>query len=169
MEKPIIVGIDPGTTTGISILNLDGELVLIWSGKNAGKAEISQIISETGIPVVISCDTNPPPRMVEKIAATFSARLEAPKEDFLRKDKNLMTKAFLNGDGERIFRNRHERDALASALYGWSQVKNLISRIERRTLERGLDSEKGDIVKANVILNRESIDRSIKTLLISEA
>jgi predicted RNase H-like nuclease (RuvC/YqgF family) len=157
------VGIDPGTTTGIAIMDLSGEVVLMWSGKNAGKAEISKVISRTGIPVVISCDTNPPPRMVEKIAATFSSRLEVPKEDFLRKDKYLMTKEF-NGEGERIFRNRHERDALASALYGWGRVKNLVSRIDKRVSAKGLGERERDVIRKNVILGKESIDKSVRKL-----
>lgn len=112
--------------------------------------------------MVVSCDTNPPPRMVEKIAATFSSRLEAPREDFLRKEKNIMTRDF---SGEKLFRNRHERDALASALYGWARVKNLVARIERRLRESGIEDEaEGNLVKTDVILNRISIDRSIKKI-----
>jgi uncharacterized protein len=161
---PVIVGIDPGTTTGIAILDMSGGIVRIWSGKNAGKAQISKVISRAGIPVIISCDTNPPPRMVEKIASTFSSRMEVPKEDFLRKEKYLMTRGFNSaGNGEeKIFRNRHERDALASALYGWGRVKNLVSRIDKRVSARGLDEKQRNLVRTSVILGRESIDKSVK-------
>ncbi len=105
--------------------------------------------------------------MVEKIAATFSSRLEVPREDFLRKDKNLMTRGFNSvGNGEeKIFRNRHERDALASALYGWGKVKNLVSRIDKKASARGLSKRERDIVRTRVILGRESIDRSVKRFL----
>ncbi len=163
-KVPVIVGIDPGTTTGIAILDLDGDVVLVWSRKNAGKAEISKVISRAGIPVIISCDTNPPPRMVERIAATFSSRLEVPKEDFLRKEKYLMTRGFnSSGNGEeKAYRNRHERDALASALYGWGRVKNLVSRIDKRVSARGLGERERDLVRTSVILDRESIEKSIR-------
>jgi predicted RNase H-like nuclease (RuvC/YqgF family) len=146
---------------------MSGDIILVWSGKNAGKAQISRVISGAGIPVVISCDTNPPPRMVERIAATFSSRLEVPREDFMRKDKYLMTRGFNSaGNGEeKVFRNRHERDALASALYGWGRVKNLVSRIDKRVSAKGLGERERNLVRTSVILGRESIDRSVKRFL----
>jgi len=166
-KVPVIVGIDAGTTTGIAVLDLDGEVVRVWSGKNAGRAGISRVISGAGVPLIISCDTNPPPGMVEKIAAVFSSRLEVPKEDFLRKDKYLMTRGFNSaGNGEgKVFRNRHERDALASAMYGWSRIKNLVARIDKKVSAKGLGERERNLIRMNVILRRESIDKSVKRFL----
>ena len=45
-SMPLIVGIDPGTTTGVAVFDLSGNLILIKSGKNLARSDISRIISD---------------------------------------------------------------------------------------------------------------------------
>ena len=125
---PIIAGIDPGTTTGIALLDLEGNLILTSKKKNFSKGEIIKLISECGKPVIIAGDVSPPSRMIEKIASTFSARVIIPDESLRRKDKIATTRDFV-----REFRlSRHERDALAAAIYGWKRIRPLVMKVDKK-------------------------------------
>lgn len=158
---PIIAGIDPGTTAGIALLDLEGNLILTAKKKNFPKSKIIRLISDVGKPVVIAGDVSPASRLIEKIASTFSARVVIPEESLTKKDKIRTTKKFL---GDRRI-SRHEKDALAAAIYGWKSIKPLIIKVDERlkkSFPGSIHNELSSFVKINVILNRENIASSIK-------
>ena len=157
------MGIDPGTTTGVALLDLDGNFVAMWSDKNISRSDLAGFISEFGTPVMVCGDTNPVPRAVEKIASLFSARLVFPEETLSRKDKHGLTRAFRaepEGSGKE-WSNRHERDALASALHAWGRVRNLMERVDKKVRsyrDKGLEQ----YVKSRVILEGSNVKRCIR-------
>lgn len=157
-NSPIIAGVDPGTTTGIALLDLDGNIVLLKKGKNLSRAKIIKIISDYGSPVVIAGDVSPASKLIEKIAASFSSKIIIPEYSLSRKDKIESTKKFLE-DSKKI--SRHERDALAAALYGWKKIRPVVRRVDKR-LGNYSDTGLSSFVKTNVILNGKSITSSIK-------
>ncbi|MEM7816088.1 MAG: DUF460 domain-containing protein [Candidatus Aenigmatarchaeota archaeon] len=160
--KPVIVGIDPGTTTGIAVFDLDGKLLLIKSGKNLSRSDISRIVSEEGNPIIISTDINPAPKGVERIATSFSARLIQPGETFSRKEKHEIAKEYLNSNG-RVWQNRHERDALVSGIYAYKQVRQTINRINSKLRKNNITERRvKNNILTDVILERKSIDSAIK-------
>ena len=55
-RKFTIVGIDPGTTVGIAILSLDGELLYLKSFRGIAPDEVVKLIAEYGKPAVIASD-----------------------------------------------------------------------------------------------------------------
>ena len=59
MVRGLIVGIDPGITTGIAILDLYGNVVKVCSKRNMGKNEIIRTITNFGHPLIITSDVNP--------------------------------------------------------------------------------------------------------------
>ncbi|MBI4019966.1 MAG: DUF460 domain-containing protein, partial [Candidatus Aenigmarchaeota archaeon] len=87
MRSQLIVGIDPGTTTAVTLLDMQGRLVSIRSGRNLSKSAVAEMISSKGDPVIIASDTFPAPRAIEKLAAAFFARLVTPAENLKREDK----------------------------------------------------------------------------------
>jgi predicted RNase H-like nuclease (RuvC/YqgF family) len=161
-SRPLIVGIDPGTTTGVAVFDLDGRLLLVKSGKNLSKSDISRIISEVGNPIIVSSDINPIPRSVERIAASFSARLIEPGETFSRKEKHETAKEYMKSNGK-AWKNRHERDALVSGIYAYKQVRQIVERINSRLRKGGISSPSvRNKVLTEVLLQKKSIDSVIK-------
>jgi predicted RNase H-like nuclease (RuvC/YqgF family) len=160
--KPVIVGIDPGTTTGIAVFDLDGELLLIKSGKNLSKSDVSRIISDIGNPVIITSDINPIPKAVERVATSFSARLLEPGETFSRKEKHLEAKRYMRYHGK-VWSNRHERDALVSAIYAWKRLRRMIEKIDSKLKKaRIMEKSRANRIRAEVLLKQRSIDLVIK-------
>jgi hypothetical protein len=161
-SRPLIVGMDPGTTTGIAALGLDGKLLLIKSGKNLSKADISRIVSDVGNPIIVSSDIKPLPKAVERVATTFSARLIEPGETFSRKEKHGTAKEYMKAHGK-VWQNRHERDALVSGIYAWKQVRQMVDRISSKLRKAGIrDEPLADRIMAEVLLQKRSIDSVIK-------
>jgi predicted RNase H-like nuclease (RuvC/YqgF family) len=161
-NKPLIVGIDPGTTTGVAAFDLEGKLIFLKSGKNLSKSDISKIISDVGNPIIVSSDINPIPRSVERIATSFSARLIEPGETFSRKEKHDSAREYIEARG-RVWANRHERDALVSGIYAYKQVRQMVERMDSRMRKAGIsDKAVRNKIRTDVLLYRRSIDSVIK-------
>jgi predicted RNase H-like nuclease (RuvC/YqgF family) len=154
--KPVIVGIDPGATTGVAVLDLDGNLLLLKSKKNLLHSEISRMIYDCGIPIIMASDKNPLPRTVERISASFPSKLSWPTEVLSRLEKLEMTRKF--AEDEKPWSNMHERDALAAAVFAHNRIKALVERINRKTATE----EMANYVAMNVILRGRNIDESVK-------
>jgi len=50
----VLVGIDPGTTTAVALVDLDGTLLDVWSTRTADTAEVIEWIISRGRPVVVA-------------------------------------------------------------------------------------------------------------------
>jgi predicted RNase H-like nuclease (RuvC/YqgF family) len=160
--KPLIVGMDPGTTTGVAVFDLEGNLLLLKSGKHLGKSEVSKIISDVGNPIIVSSDINPIPRSVERVATSFSAMLIEPGETFSRKEKHETARDYMKAKGK-VWQNRHERDALVSAIYAYKQVRQMVDRISSRLRKSRLsDPSVRNKVLTEVLLQKRSIDHVIR-------
>jgi len=161
-SRPLIVGIDPGTTTGIAAFDLDGNLLLLRSGKHLSRADISRVISDIGNPIIVSSDINPIPRAVERVATSFSARLIEPGETFSRKEKHETARDYMKLQGK-AWQNRHERDALVSGIYAYKQVRQIVVRMDSRMRKAGIsDKATRDRIRAEVLLQKRSIDSVIR-------
>lgn len=165
----LIVGIDPGTTIGLAFLDLDGGLVLLRSGKNMGVSEISRAIAGTGSPIIISTDVNPPPRVIEKASSAFSARLVYPKRSLGRREKNSITRGYCKKilhARKPPWANRHEKDALASAVFAWKAVRPTLKKIRDKLNKHGIPPGKiEELIRLNALSGGKSITRSIRELL----
>jgi predicted RNase H-like nuclease (RuvC/YqgF family) len=160
--RPVIVGIDPGTTTGVAVFDLNGSLLLIKSGKNLSKSDISRMVLDVGNPIIVSSDINPTPKAVERVAASFSARVIEPGETFLRKEKYDEAKGYMKAHGK-VWANRHERDALVSGIYAYKQVRQIVERMDSRMRKAGVsDRHVRDKIRTEVLLQKRSIDSVIK-------
>jgi predicted RNase H-like nuclease (RuvC/YqgF family) len=135
----------------------------MWSDKNVSRSDLAGFISEFGSPVIISGDTNPAPRSVEKLASLFSARLVFPKETLSRKEKYELTRLF-GAELDKSWSNRHERDALASALYAWGRFRNLMERVDKKLRAYG-DRKLERYVKLRVILRGENVRKCIRDFM----
>ena len=124
-RKFTIVGIDPGTTVGIAILSLDGELLCLKSSRGIAPDEVVKLIAEYGKPAVIASDVTPMPGSVEKIRRSFNAVPASPGIEVSAEEKIALGKTF-------GYSNDHERDALTAALLTYRSYKNIFTRIEKK-------------------------------------
>jgi predicted RNase H-like nuclease (RuvC/YqgF family) len=157
-RKFTIVGIDPGTTVGIAILSLDGDLLYLKSFRGIAPDEVVKLIAEYGKPAVIASDVTPMPGSVEKIRRSFNAVPASPGIEVSAEEKIALGKTF-------GYSNDHERDALTAALLTYRSYKNIFTRIEKKAPEHA-DIE---LIKLHVIRG-DSIESAIeKVRAASEA
>jgi predicted RNase H-like nuclease (RuvC/YqgF family) len=121
----IMVGLDPGTTTGIAALNLSGELVDLNSSRAMSSSDVVEWISARGRPLVVATDVYPTPGAVEKVKRAFNAVLYSPGSDIPAEEKIALGREF-------GYKNDHERDALAAAASAFKKYKNKFLQVEKK-------------------------------------
>lgn len=152
----IIVGIDPGTTTAVAVLTLEGELRMLHSSRTTSIPEVIEIIAEQGRPLIIASDVFPAPSAVEKIRRAFSAVAGSPHEVLTIEDKIELSTPY-------GYSNNHERDAIAAAASVYRKNKNKFEQIKKK-IPHGVEA---DEVIAQVVRGR-SIDAVISGLTKKE-
>ncbi|WP_456370932.1 DUF460 domain-containing protein [Geoglobus sp.] len=135
-----IVGIDPGATVGVAVLDLDGNVLAVKSRKGWSYHEVVEFILSHGKPVVVATDRRLPPEYISKMRASFNCILHCPREDIPVEKKKALTAG-------KTVSNDHERDALASAIDAYNTYRNKLKNVEKRIPE-GYDF---DEIKAGII------------------
>lgn len=143
-RRRIIVGVDPGTTVGIAILDLNGQPLLVKSYKNPDREVVIEAILSIGKPVIIAVDVSKPPEYVRKISSLLDSILFTPEEDMSIDEKQRIVNEYSS-----IYKidipDWHSRDALAAAVKAYKQVKPLIDEVESKI--RGIgDIDRDDVV-----------------------
>ena len=141
-KKHVIVGIDPGTTVGIAVLDMEGNLLKLKSARRMSLSDWTQEIADIGNPVVVASDVAQMPMSVEKIRRAFNAIPYTPKVSKTQDEKA----ALCNGYGL-SYGNDHERDSLSAALDAYRFYRQKFITIEKR-IPAGYDL---DIVRAGII------------------
>jgi predicted RNase H-like nuclease (RuvC/YqgF family) len=129
--KRLIVGIDPGLTVGLSIMDLNGRVLKVASYREASRGQIIREITHYGKPTLICVDVYPYPSYVEKIAATFNARLYTPRSVMTVSDKNEISRKLAMQQGV-VTKNAHQRDSLASAYRGYLKFRSEFENIDQK-------------------------------------
>lgn len=139
--RHLIVGIDPGTTTAIAVLDLDGNLVNLTSSRQMSMSDVIEFLYKIGKPLIIASDVHDMPFSVEKIRRAFNGVAYSPKQDM-----SVGTKLELASPHS--YQNDHERDALAAALEAFRSYKNKFQSILKRVPPGfDLDEVRAGIVK----------------------
>ncbi|HVN65089.1 MAG TPA: DUF460 domain-containing protein [Methanomicrobiales archaeon] len=136
----LIVGIDPGTTTAVAAVDLDGNVVHLSSGRERSMADIVEALYQAGKPLVLASDVSEMPFSVERIRRAFSAVPFTPREDRTGEEKMALTAGH-------AYANLHERDALSAALDAYRFYHNRFQPLLRR-VPPGVDLNR---VKAGII------------------
>ena len=150
-KRPLIVGIDPGMITGVAILDIDGEVLRVFSGKNIDRATIVKEVEKYGKPLIIASDVFPPPEALEKLASTLRAKLYTPQQSLSQSEKEELVKTYLeNLESPIEVEDTHQRDALAAAINAWKSFRTKLEQIENYVSKMELDVDV-DKIKADVI------------------
>ncbi|WP_121744099.1 DUF460 domain-containing protein [Natronorubrum halophilum] len=149
----VIVGIDPGTTTAVAIVSLEGEVLDVWSSRTSDTADVIEWIVERGRPIIVAADVTPMPETVEKFRRSFDAAGWTPRSDLPIDEKQHRTR-------EESYDDDHQRDAMAAALYAFDSHEDQFERIAGK-LPAGLD--RGEVT-ARVVAGEESVEAVLREL-----
>ncbi|MEM4672815.1 MAG: DUF460 domain-containing protein [Sulfolobales archaeon] len=125
-KNPIIVGIDPGISYGIAIVDLNGVIQATYTVAGGDLGEIIPRITKHGTPIVVASDIRPAPESVRRIASIFGARLYEPEYIPSDSEKEELIKD-LGYKPSTI----HERDALFSAMLFYRKMVPKLQQIDR--------------------------------------
>lgn len=149
----VIVGIDPGTTTAVAVVGLDGRVLDIHSTRTADTAAVIEWLIERGRPALVAADVHPMPETAEKFRRSFDAAGWAPPKDIPVDEKLHRTR-------EVNYENDHERDALAAALFAFDDHEDQFERISRK-VPAEIDREE---VIARVLSSEESVEAVLREM-----
>jgi hypothetical protein len=144
----LIVGVDPGTTTGLASVDFSGRVVDLFSSKDLGLDKAIEHLVSLGSVSVIASDVSPAPGFVLKMASKLGAVVYAPPESALVLDKIALTRGHGTEDA-------HQRDSLAAALAAYGAYRNKFAKID----SMGMDAGKADEVK-HLFVRGFSIDKA---------
>jgi len=163
--RNIILGVDPGTTTGIAVVDLSkGNLLYLNSKRECGISTIIRTASKFGKICCVAADVTPTPATVEKIAKITGAKLISPtmlvsavaKREYLHdyKDKTVNYSHL----------NSHERDALFGAIRAFNSLKEQVTKINQTVKESHpeLSSRLPDIQR--LVISGNSISNAIEMI-----
>ncbi len=149
----VVVGIDPGTTTAVGLVGLDGEVLDLLSTRTADTAAVVEWIIERGRPILVGADVTPMPETVEKIRRSFDAAAWTPDRDLPVDVKKHRTR-------EVAYDNDHERDAAAAALGAFDAHADQFERIAAKVPPR---QDLGAVVE-RVVADEESVEAVLDDL-----
>jgi hypothetical protein len=171
-SKPfIIVGVDPGVSTGIAAVDLNGEPVFAVSRRGLDRSEVIAIIRQYGIPVLIATDVTPAPDFVRKLAASLRVPVYEPPASLSVEEKRMILDEYTSKYPDlRRIADSHVRDALAAAVkalhvYG-GKMRQIESYVNRIGLDIDAEKVKADVIRGATIA--EAVENAINELLAED-
>lgn len=152
MRKYLVVGVDPGTTTGLAILGLEGEVLVIDSWRDISLSDLVEEILDVGNPIMLSTDVSPAPNSVLDLSTRLDAELWKPDKSLSQDEKRKLTKDFETD-------NSHEMDALAASLKSFRFLKSKLENIKNRSPS---DLSNRDLIK--LVIEGKSLKEAIEVL-----
>ena len=153
----VIVGIDPGTTTAVAVVGLEGAVLDVMSTRTADTAAVIEWIIERGRPIIVAADVTPMPETVEKIRRSFDAAGWVPPRDLPVDVKKHRTR-------EVGYDNDHERDAIAAAFGAFDDHTDQFDRIAAKVPPR---EDLGAVIE-RVVVDEASVEAVLADLAADE-
>ncbi|MFB6118864.1 DUF460 domain-containing protein [Halosegnis sp.] len=153
----VLVGIDPGTTTAVALVDLDGTPLDVYSTRTDDTAAVTEWIIERGRPLLVAADVEPMPETVEQFRRSFDAAGWVPPTDLPVDEKKHRTR-------ETTYDNDHERDALAAALSAFDAHADQFERIARKIPPQ---FDRGEVTAA-VLREEESVETVLDRMVVDD-
>lgn len=137
VKNYLIVGVDPGMVTGVAVLNLFGQLLLLTSKRHLSRSALINMLMDYGKPILIACDVNPPPAFAEKLASMLKANLFTPPKSLSSDEKQLIIKNYIESFKPQLqsAMDSHMKDALSAAVKAYMSFKNKFEQAEAHARE----------------------------------
>ncbi len=163
-DRPLIVGVDPGQTTGLAVLDLHGRVLLTLARRGFDRGSIIEVLEGLGRPVMVAVDVDEVPEAVRKLAAKFNAELYHPERPMSVAEKAALASKALGG---RPPKTTHERDALAAAYKAYLAMKSKLSKLDSYLSRFDLDLDPQRVKEAVIrgVSAAEAIERELERIL----
>ena len=119
----LIAGVDFGTNSSLALLNLEGELIYLGSGKDLEK-HLLEICLKKGKVIAVATDKRKS-KKVKKLATLLEAEPILPEKDLSKFKKYRLLKNYRN-----LKLNSHEKSSLASAIFAYKIYKQKLKKFE---------------------------------------
>lgn len=130
-DEIVFVGVDPGTTTSIAAVDLEGRVVEVVSQREFSIDRALLYLQKFKKVALVATDVTPAPKYVAKLASKINAPLFVPQAPLSIEEKRRLT-------SEIKPRNLHERDSIAAALKAYRVNKSKIVQLRKRLAEKKL-------------------------------
>lgn len=166
-ERLLIVGVDPGVTLGLAVLDaVSGEVLYVGSGRHMDRGSVIDLVLGYGKPVVVAADVAEPAEAVKKLAAQLGAHLYTPPHDLSVSEKHYLTESYSH-----LVSNTHERDALAAAIRAHRVMTSRLRKVEkiasRLSLDVDLSEAKREVLRGASVA--DALEKIIEKALEEEA
>lgn len=164
----LIVGVDPGISTGLAAIDINGNFVSALSRRGIDRGDVISWIQEHGTPVLVATDVRPAPDFVKKLAASLGVPLYEPPSTMSVEEKRELVDSYVKRY-PRLAQivDSHIRDALAAALRAFNSYKSKLLQVEsyasRIGIEIDVDHVKAEVLKGVTIA--EAIENAINRVL----
>ncbi len=164
MTKILIAGIDPGTVSAYCLLDLESNVIDLGSDRQITHSNLILNLTKHGKVYAIGSDVHPCPTLTTKIAGLIGAKIISPDHDLSYLEKIKIVDTYLKTKKDRIeINNKHEKDALAAALYGLKRINTLIKKIKDHLEEHNKKHLQDEVVK-KVLLENIPISEAVRNL-----
>jgi len=154
----IIVGVDPGETTGLALLDLKGNVLYVGSRRGIGFFDLIDKIYEYGKPLIISTDVPKVPHFVSLLSQKSGAIIFNPRRTLSTFRKNELVKKLGVKVGD-----SHQRDALIAAFLAFKHFEKKFSKIDN--IVKYIPIIDPERVKADVVFRNLDIRTAIMSQL----
>jgi predicted RNase H-like nuclease (RuvC/YqgF family) len=138
LPELFVAGLDSGAISAYVILDLNENLIEFQSFKNSSPEKIIHELTKKGRIVLLGSDVRPASSLTKKVSQKIGSKILEPDHNPGFFEKIRVVDAFLKKQKIRFpFKNKHEKDALASALFGLKQIKTLLSKIDNHLEQIG--------------------------------
>jgi len=170
--RSLIIGIDPGISTGVAILDLHGNLLHLSSRRDENKTKLARELLDHGSPFIVAVDVCPAPHTAEKIASSLGTLLWFPQRSMTVAEKNKLLKAFkkdykeasAGGRGELKLEDKHERDALAAALRAFKSQRTFFLKVRDALRKQHADALLDEVVPMLMRGESENVTNAVRLL-----
>ncbi len=170
LQRYLIVGVDPGISTGLAILDIDGAPLEIISGRGLDRSDIVNHVLAHGTPIIVATDVNPVPETVKRLAAMFNAELYVPSQSLSSDEKRQIVQEYISKYHWITVEDNHQRDALAAAVRAFHSIESKLRQVESYVSKLGLEIQV-DKIKVAVIKGKstaEAVEEEIAKLYEEE-
>jgi len=155
-DRYIIVGVDPGISTGVALLSLDGHIINVFSRRWLSRRQLIKYLSSQGKVLVVATDVNPPSLYAKKLASSLNAILFVPPKSLSIDEKREVVSNYIAKTASPLkIKDAHQRDALSAAIKALCFYRPKLEDVEKELdkLELGLPSSevKALVIKGNSI------------------
>ncbi len=128
-DKYLIVGVDPGIVTGIAVLDLNGRVLALYSGRNLSRRRVLDIVYRYGTPVIIATDVPKVPEYVKKLSSMTNSVLYYPDRDLTVTEKSEIVSRICQEQKIQV-KDPHQRDALAAAYKAYLAYRQKLDKVQ---------------------------------------